>query len=199
MRIPPLFLAVGVVSLAFVGGCDEGDDDGVAGEVSPTATESLDDDTAVDPGAETGAYDKFSDLNGEWSGDWTNDSSGSTAPLTIVMSINEDGTASFTLDLPSSDLGAPFGLPQVDVRTVDGTYDDSGLTVETQDDELFGSLSVTISPDGRFSAEATMDPVDAIDSLTVEGTIAGTDMDATYTVSFPDGADATGTATLTTP
>ncbi len=183
------WFAIAVVASLFVvaacGGSDGGGDTPADGDVP-------------DDGAGPGGFERFAPFAGAWAGVWNNDTFGTTARMTIAIAINADGTASFTIDLPASDTGAPFGIPAIgEPKTLTGTFDDGGLIVVMIGDDLFGDMTVRITPDGVLTAQASMEPLLAISELVVEGTITGNTMDFTYEVTSSDGSGATGTATLT--
>ena len=198
MRFARLFLILGAIALVLLAACNnDGDSDATPDDSSaPQAEDTGDADDTMDDAA-SGAFDQFSAFSGSWTGAWFNDTFGSTAQITMTIAINDDGTGSFSFDLPSGDTGAPFGLPSVDTKTFAGSYDETGLIIDAQGDDLFGDFTVTITPEGRLTAEATMDGAPGIDSLRVEGTINGSEINITYTIVFPGGSDATGSATLT--
>ncbi|MCH8950326.1 MAG: hypothetical protein IIB87_08120 [Chloroflexi bacterium] len=150
-----------------------------------------------DDGDGASPFELLSPLAGEWSGVWNNDTSGSSAPITMSIVVNDDGTASFAFDLPAADSGSPFGVIAIGPQTFDGTYDENGLSVIIRGDGLFGDMNVTISLEGDLVAEATMAGVLDIVALTVRGSFDGSGMDITYTVRFPGDSGASGSATLT--
>ena len=169
-------------SLFVISACsDDGDTNGATD--APTATAS--------------PFELLSPLTGNWSGAWNNDTFGSSAPITIRIAVNADGTATFGIDLPAADSGRPFGIIATGQQAFEGTYDENGLSVILIGDGLFGDLDVSISLAGELVAEATMAGVLEVDHLTVEGTFTRDGLDAAYTVSLSDGSDATGSATLT--
>lgn len=112
----------------------------------------------------------------------------------MSIEINEDGTASFTFGLSDTAQGAPFGVLGLDARTLECTHAAAGLIVTVRGDDLFGDMDVTISPNGDLVAEATMA---GVTSLSVEGSFDCSGLNITYTVGFPEGSDASGSATLT--
>ncbi len=203
MRLTRWLIFSIAASLLVLAACsDDGDGDGNG---APTATNVISD-TPVDDSTDgdgdddaASAFELFSALAGEWSGVWNNDTFGSSAPITMSIVVNDDGTASFSFDLPAADSGWPFDLIAVGPQAFDGTYDENGLRVAVTGDGLFGDVTVTITPDGQLTASATMEGALGIDSLTVEGTFTGDGLAVTYTVTFPEPAvsDATGSATLT--
>ncbi len=150
-----------------------------------------------DDGDGASPFELLSPLAGEWSGDWNNDTFGSSAPITMSIVVNDDGTASFAFDLPAADSGSPFGLIAIGPQAFDGTYDENGLSFIVRGDGLFGDMNVTISLEGDLIAEATMAGVLDIVALTVRGSFDGSGMDITYTVRFPGDSGAAGSATLT--
>ena len=176
-----------------------GDDDGNGAPVTPAATDVTVDMPTGEPSDGDGGspFDLLFPLTGEWSGAWNNDTFGSSAPITIRIAVNGDGTASFAFDLPAADSGSPFGLIAIGRPAFDGTYDENGLSVMLRGDGLFGDMNVSISLQGDLVAEATMTGVLSISGLSVRGSFDGDGMDITYTVTFADGSDATGSATLT--
>ncbi len=168
-----VLLTIGLIaSLALLGACSSDDDD-------PSGSTEL------------------SYLAGDWTGEWNNDTSGSSAPMSLSITVSDDGTASLTIDLLSSDLGAPFGVDAPGAITLDGTHDAAGLHVDVRDHELFGDMVVLINPAGTLQADATMDGVPEIIAMSVQGTFTRDGMDATYTIVFPDTTTARGTATFT--
>jgi hypothetical protein len=104
------------------------------------------------------------------------------------ISLSEDGTASFTLDLD----GSVFGASDPPAKTISGTFDESETKFQVTGDDLFGDLTVTVTPDGSISIEATMIPTPGIDSLTARGTITSEAVNLNYTVTFSDGSTAEG-------
>ena len=200
MKLRSWIVVAILASLLLFAACDDDDDNGDSnGDSSPTATAVVDDgpDDGDDGDGETSAgFETFSAFAGTWAGSWTNNNFDTTAELTITIIVNEDGTASFSLELTSSDTGAPFGSLPPDVKTFDGTYDENGLTVSVQDDFL-GNLAVTITPDGVLSAESTEIPaLGSGSSFTVEGTLGSDSADLTYRLTFPDGSTNPGTVML---
>ena len=194
-------LASSLLVLAACG--DDGDSNGNGAPSAPTATAVISD-TPVDDSTDgdsngNGAspFELLAPLAGEWSGVWNSDTSGSSAPITMSIVVNDDGTASFTLDLPDTAEGAPFGVPALGSRTFEGTYDDTGLSIIVRGDDLFGDMNVSISLEGDLIAEATMAGVPGISALIVRGSLDDTSMDIAYNIGLPDNSVATGRATLT--
>ena len=174
-------------------------DDGTGAPSAPTATAVISA-TPVDnstDGNGSSPFELLAPLAGEWSGVWNSDTSGSSAPITMSIVVNDDGTASFTLDLPDTAEGAPFGVPALGSRTFEGTYDDTGLSIIVRGDDLFGDMNVSISLEGDLIAEATMAGVPGISALIVRGSLDDTSMDIAYNIGLPDNSVATGRATLT--
>ena len=174
-------------------------DDGNGAPSAPTATAVISA-TPVDnstDGNGASPFELLAPLAGEWSGVWNSDTSGSSAPITMSIVVNDDGTASFTLDLPDTADGAPFGVPALGSRTFEGTYDDTGLSIIVRGDDLFGDMNVSISLEGNLIAEATMAGVPGISALIVRGSLDDTSMDIAYNIGLPDNSVATGRATLT--
>lgn len=179
-------------------------DDGDEAPSAPTATDVIVDmptDELPDDSGGASPFELLSPLAGEWSGVWNNDTFGSSAPIAMSIVVNDDGTASFSFDLPAADSGSPFGLITIGPQTFDGTYDENGLSVIVRGDGLFGDMNVSISLEGDLIAEATMAGVLGISGLSVRGFFDGSGMDITYFVKFPDDSgtpnSASGSATLT--
>lgn len=203
MRTPKALLIVlicGAIGFFIVGAaCSSGDGDGGA---APTPTVEATAITTTGTHQPTGATptetesSAFDMLNGDWTGSWQDDTFGTAASITMSFTINENGTASATFDLPSSGDNTPFGLSSPDTITLHGEIQDNVLTFDLADDPLFGTMTATILPDGTFEAGATMDGAPGIDVLDIQGTFGVDGMQATYTISFTDGTNATGSAIL---
>ena len=191
-----LVLSIAASLLAFAA-C--GDDNRAGAPVTPASTDVTVDMPTGEPPDGDGAspFDLLFPLTGEWSGAWNNDTFGSSAPITIRIAVNNDGTASFAFDLPAADSGSPFGLIAIGLPAVDGTYDENGLSVMLRGDGLFGDMNVSISLEGDLIAEATMAGVPGISALIVRGSLDDTSMDIAYNIGLPDNSVATGRATLT--
>ena len=199
-----VLLTIGLITLlAFLGACSNGDDDSGAEPTDTPVADVADDVTDDEPAdnepddASPGGSVALSDLAGDWTGEWNNDTFGTSAPMSLSITVNDDGTASLTFDLLSSDLGAPFGLEGPGPITLDGTHDENGLAVDVRGHDLFGDMVASLSSTGRLQADATMDGAPGIVALSVLGTFTEDGMEGGYTIVFPDGANATGTATFT--
>lgn len=179
---------------------DSTDSDANNAPSAATATDVISDtppdDSTDSDGNGSSPFDLLSPLTGTWSGAWNNDTFGSTAPITIRIVVNGDGTASFGIDLPAVESGWPFDLIAVGPVAFEGTYDENGLSVSLRNHGFFGDMSVHISLEGNLVAEATM-AVYSATGLTLQGSFDGDGMDITYTVMLPDGSEASGRATLT--
>ena len=191
-----LLVTTALVALFVMAACGGDCDTTPTNGDEPTATVPAGDGNGNGNG-EASAYDKLSAFAGTWTGSWTNSFFDTTATLTIVVTINEDGTAAFSLELTSGDTGTPFGAIPPDMQMFDGTWDENGLMVAVQDDFL-GNLSVTITPDGALSAASAEIPaLGSPSSLTVEGILGSDRADLTYTLTFPVGDPNDGTVELT--
>lgn len=197
-----ILLTLGLMaSLVILGACGGGDDDGGADPTNTPVEDIIDDDPddgdADDGDADDGSADgSVADLGGEWVGVWNNDTFSTSAPITLSISIGEDGSASMTLGLSSTADSAPFGVADVEPTMLEGTIEDGVLTVELVGHALFGDMTATIFADGTLEVAATMDGTPGIAGMTVSGTFSSDGLDVTYTITFPDSSDATGTATL---
>lgn len=201
-----VLFTIGLTSSLVVLGACSSDDDGPGAAPTATAVADIIDndvpDDSLDDGEDTSDDAPpnsitLSDLAGDWTGVWNNDTFGSSAPMSLSITVNDDGSASLTFDLFSSDLGAPFGLTPPGPITLSGTHDAAGLLVDVRDHELLGDMVAFISIAGRLQADATMDGVPEIFSLSVLGTFTKDGMDVEYGIVFSDGTSAQGTATLT--
>ena len=199
MKLTSWFVPALVGLLFFVAACGGSErtpaDDGPADGVQPTADGG---EAPVDGDPAPSGFELFAPFAGRWQGTWNNETFSTSAAVTIDITVSEDGTASFTIDLPATDTGAPFGLATIALpKTLTGTFDAGGLIVVVIGDELFGDMTVRITADGALTAQASMEPLLAISGLVVEGTVAEGSMDFTYIVTFSDSTTASGTATLT--
>ena len=94
---------------------------------------------------DSGAEETKAPLAGDWTGEWNNDTFGSSASMSLGITVNDDGTASLTFDLLSSDLGLPFSMEPPGPITLRGTHDENGLAVDVRGHELFGDMVAFIS------------------------------------------------------
>ncbi len=203
-----VLLTIGLIAaLALLGACSSDDDDSDADPTDTPFTDVVDDGTGDEPAEDEPAHDEpdddgssgsfaISDLAGDWTGDWNNDTFGSSASMSLSITVSDEGTASLTFDLLSSDLGSPFGLEAPGPITLDGTHDEDSLDVDVRGHELFGDMVARISSAGRLQADATMDGAPGIVAMSVFGTFTQDGMEAEYTIRFSDGASASGTATF---
>ncbi len=198
-----VLIAIGlIVSLVLLGACSSDDDDSDAEPTDTPVADVADDVTGDEPADDEPDDDSSagsswpSDLAGDWTGEWNNDTLGSSASMSLGITVNDDGTASLTFDLLSSDLGKPFGLEPPGPITLDGTHDQNGLTVDVRGHELFGDMVAFISSTGTLSADATMDGAPGIIAMGMFGTFTGDGMEASYKIVFSDYSEATGTATF---
>ena len=200
-----LLLTLGLMAAVIIlGACGSDDDDEGANPTEPpvedviddTADDDVEDSDDADDGDDGVSDGSVADLDGEWVGNWNNDTFSTSAPITLSVSIGDDGSASMTLGLSSTADSAPFGVPDVEPTMLEGTIEDGVLNVELVGHALFGDMTATILADGTLEVSATMDGAPGIAGMTVNGTFDGDGLDVTYTITFPDGSDATGTATL---
>ena len=204
-----ILLTLGLMaSLVILGACGGGDNDDGADPTDTPVEDVIDDDpdddddaaddndAAADDGDDGSADGSVADLGGEWVGVWNNDTFSTSAPITLSISIGDEGSAAITLGLSSTADSAPFGVPDVEPTMLEGTIEDGVLNVELVGHALFGDMTATILADGTLEVSATMDGAPGIAGMTVSGTFDGDGLDVTYTITFLDGSDATGTATL---
>lgn len=179
-----IVIAIGIAaSLALAAGCGDDSDSGGSTPI-PGATATSE---PID----------IAGLAGEWNGEWNNTTAGTSAPISLTIATNDDGTATMTLELPSSEAGSPFGLGAQGPITLQGTYNEDRLDVDARGDELFGDMVAVILRSGKFQADATIADVVDISALSVTGTFAADGMAGTYSIAFPGGSGAEGTVTLT--
>jgi hypothetical protein len=138
----------------------------------------------------------FEPLEGEWVGMWNNETFNTTAPITLSVTFNDDATVSMMLGLSSTQDGSPFGLAAVEPSMLDGSIEGEILTVEAFGHPVFGNITISIVSSGTLEALATMDGVDGVSGLEVNGFFDQYGLDANYTITFPDGSEAVGTAYL---
>lgn len=164
--------------LSFGGGKEEG------GQTppSPPAAGSLEE-----------AYEKFRVVEGDWSGSWTNNTFGSTGSATGEISLKEDGTASFTIDLG----GMVFGMIDPPSKTFAGTFDENGADFSAAGDDLFGDLTISIDAQGKINISGLNLPFTNIALLSAEGTITSSEVNINYTVGFTDNTSASGVLKMT--
>lgn len=129
---------------------------------------------------------------GSWTGEWRNTTFGSTGPITVQITVNEDMTATYTVDLG----GMVFGMIDPPETTYVGTFGPDGFFFEAAGDPIFGDITITINPDGEISAVGDLVPVEGIARLESEGTVNPEGIDVTYTVFFAGGGSAVGEVTL---
>lgn len=195
MKIRSWFAVIVVASLLTLAACGDGDDDDETtnGDTTePEATQPADDaDDTEDEGAP--GFEQYSAFSGQWSGDWNNTTFGSTGTVTLTITVNDDGTADFTLDVD----GQVFGAADPPAMTFSGTYDADGAHIAVTGDALFGDVTIDATADGAFTLDAINIPAPGIAGFSALGTATPDGVDMTYIVTFDDGTTAEGTGTLT--
>lgn len=142
-------------------------------------------------------YDRYKSIAGDYAGAWNNLTYSTTGDSTNSIVIEEDGAASFTLDLG----GFVFGLIDPDPKTYTSTYDENGAVFTATDDDLFGDMTITVVA-GESGEPGTVDfqgldvPVAGIDSITATGTIDDTEITLNYEIQFSPIGTAEGVFTL---
>jgi len=136
-----------------------------------------------------GDYAKFSPFAGEWNGTWTNQTFGSTGDVVLTIVVNDDDTATMTMDVG----GLVFGLLDPDPVTLSGTYNTQSMNFTGQSD-FFGFFAASVDESNNFTLLAPAVSAPGIDSLDMGGTIdkeAGT-LSGTYTIKKENGSSAQG-------
>ena len=132
-------------------------------------------------------------MAGNWTGSWRNTTFGSTG--TITMSVTTD-TVQQTMQIRLDVNGNVFGGSDPPAETFNGPYTTTGATL-TRTSAVYGNVTVTVTPTGQISGNATSVPVGTISRLDFTGTATTTTITINYTVTFVGGGTAVGTATLT--
>jgi hypothetical protein len=91
--------------------------------------------------------------------------------------------------------GSVFGVGAPGPQTLRGSYDASGRTIAMRS-ELFGNLSVTVSPAGAIRGTAAGLPNADIARVEFTGTVTAQAIRVDYTVHFGGGGTALGVMTL---
>lgn len=159
---------------------------------TPTSVPAAEPTPTPTPEPAPSGYEQFISLAGEWRGSWTNTTFGSTGGVSATIIVNEDGTASFTVDIG----GLVFGLIDPAPKTFTGTYGSQGIIFQAQGDDLFGDVTITISPEGEIAFQGQNIPVPGFDSVTADGTITAEETSGTYIVNFAGGGSAQGVFNL---
>lgn len=136
-------------------------------------------------------YEQYKAMAGKWQGQWKNTTFGSTGASNATVQVNEDGTASFTIDVD----GLVFGMVNPDPKIFSGTYNDKGIIIEQKDD-LFGDVVITITRTGENKADIDLKcsniTTPGIGSLSATGTLDAGEMHVDYEVGFTPSGSAKG-------
>ncbi|MBC8647032.1 MAG: hypothetical protein H7X85_07700 [Thermoanaerobaculia bacterium] len=133
-----------------------------------------------------------SPLEGTYSGDWNNKTFNSGGPASAVVTVDE---AARTFQVVVTLGGNVFGVGAPGPQTLHGSYDASGRTIAMRS-ELFGNLSVTVSPAGAIRGTATGLPNANIARVEFTGTVTAQSIRVEYTVHFAGGGTAQGVMNL---
>lgn len=134
---------------------------------------------------------------GSWTGTWNNTTFSSTGAASMTIAVDESAkTISVTIDLD----GNVFGGSDPAAFLISGGYTNTAISFGG-DSALFGSYTVSITPEGVVSGTLHPNPT-YFHSATITGTCTDTSINITYniyrTVTEPgDTLYATGTLTLT--
>lgn len=143
--------------------------------------------------AEDTAYQDVQAYLGEWSGAWRNITFGSSGAAFATLAAEQDGTASFTVDLD----GFVFGVIDPDPITYVGSFSADGAIFEAPGDPLFGDLTMKVTADGEVAIVGELVPIEGIAQLSATGTITPEEIFLEYIVTFAAGDTAVGEMTLT--
>jgi hypothetical protein len=120
-------------------------------------------------------------------GTWSNTTFGSSGPVTIEIEVTDQ------LSVSADFGGNVFGGMDPAPISFSVPFNSSGSTaIDIADHPVFGDVTGTVQPGGQFDLTADP-PVSFITSARVTGTFDGQSLDATYSVTFPEGPPAVGT------
>jgi len=141
-------------------------------------------------------YEEYNVMAGTWQGQWKNTTFGSSGASKATVIVNEDGTASFTIDID----GMVFGMVNPDPKTFRGNFNDKGIVI-TQKDDLFGDVTITIVKTGESEATVNVKSENittpGIKSMTANGTLDAEKIHMDYEVQFTAGNPAKGVFDMT--
>ena len=151
----------------------------------PAATTAT---AAVDP-----LLQAVAGIAGSYEGEWRNTTFGSTGPIEITLTVEDDGTVTVEMDLGGFVFGESDPDPESMVFNISDTTE--GATVESV---VFGTMTLSIAGAG-FQIDAPDVPSDSIASMQVVAAYAEGSFTGTYTIEFEGGGGAEGEfdATLT--
>ena len=131
---------------------------------------------------------------GNYAGTWTNTTFGSVGTGTAVITVNTaNNTATVTATATGNVLGSGGGAtPPVQ----NGGYNINGAQF-TGNVAPMGTINASILPPGTINAVGSNVPNGSITGWTATGTIDGTTIQLSFTVTFTAGPPAVGTITLT--
>lgn len=133
-------------------------------------------------------------LAGEWVGEWRNTTYGSTGELEVDVRVDRTAyTAIVTIDLG----GAVFGGGDPD--PLEFTVDLSAAPPYAASTALLGEITFGMTDTGSFTLDSADVPAAGISTFWVIGTAGSERVDLEYSVSFEDGSEAAGIATLLHP
>lgn len=138
-------------------------------------------------------FGKASQFAGSWEGDWNNTTYGSTGDIAVVITVQQDGTAS--LEIIAG--GNVFGTSGVPIVTCPGFYDADGLHFLGARLPVFGDLKILIDYSGNTEMSASLLPYATIATVSSEGSVLGNQITVGYKVTFTGGGQANGTASMT--
>lgn len=133
-------------------------------------------------------------LAGKWSGTWKNNTFGSTGTITGTVTVDSVAqTVTTNIDVN----GSVFGAGDPPAENFSGTYNPSTGATFSGTSSFFGATTFTISSTGQVTGNMTKVPASNISRVDYTGTISGTTLSGTYTVTFTSGSTATGTVSMT--
>ena len=139
------------------------------------------------------SYERALEMAGEWEGMWVNNTFSSSGAVSLIIEVDQSGTATLTIDLD----GYVFGMFDPDPITYTTHFGGGQIDFDVSDDPVFGDFLASGFADGTVSFEADLIPVEGIAGMTAEGTFSPSGIHTTYTVHFLGGDLAMGEVNLT--
>jgi hypothetical protein len=135
-------------------------------------------------------------LNGHSTGTWHNDTFGSSGSIATDIAVDPVGqTVTVKVALGGNVFGAAAPAPQTFTGKITPTTG-GGLTMSGTT-AFFGPFTITMTPDGKFTATCPNVPGGHVSTMTVTGTVTDPkNVKLTYSVTLNAGGTATGTITM---
>ena len=134
-------------------------------------------------------------FNGNAAGGWKNNTFGSSGAITATVSVN---TTAQTISTTINIAGNVFGAGTPPTQTFTGPYNPTGTTTFSGHSAFFGTVVFNITTTGQVTGNMTSLPQSNISRVDYTGTITAANGtgSGTYTVTFTNGATATGTVNM---